>query len=109
MDRSAGRRGSRSGASPRNLLPASLRWPVVALPAACLAVAVSAAMVAISAHYFTDVVAGAAVGTGLVLAGALILDLVTSRVRQVRARPPVADGQPWQPTRAPNRLPGFRR
>jgi membrane-associated phospholipid phosphatase len=60
-------------------------------------------MVAIGAHYFTDVVAGAAVGTGLVLAGALILDLMTSQVRRARARRPVADGQPRQPARTPDR------
>src|SRR5947209_12663048 len=39
MNRSTGRRGSRPGAVPRDLLPASLRWPAVALLAACLAVA----------------------------------------------------------------------
>jgi membrane-associated phospholipid phosphatase len=50
-----------------------------------LAAAVSAAMVAIGAHYFTDAVAGAAVGTGLVLACTLTLDLVNSRVRAARA------------------------
>ena len=45
-----------------------------------LAAAVSAAMVAIGAHRFTDIAAGAAVGAGLVLACTLILDLVISRL-----------------------------
>jgi membrane-associated phospholipid phosphatase len=61
--------------------PPRLRVPRVArllllLIALALATAVAAAMVAIGAHTFTDAVAGAAVGCGVVLAGALILDLV---------------------------------
>lgn len=76
---------------------------LLVLAALAVAAAVSAAMVAIGAHYFTDVVAGAAIGTGLVLAAALILDLVTTRVRRARARRPVADGQPRQPARTPDR------
>jgi membrane-associated phospholipid phosphatase len=42
-----------------------------------LAAAVAAAMVASGAHRFTDAVAGAAVGTGVVLACTLALDLIT--------------------------------
>ncbi len=68
-------------ASPRHRLPRRLRL-VLALMALLLATAVAAAMVAITAHTFTDVVAGAAVGTGVVLACALALDLVTSRARR---------------------------
>jgi membrane-associated phospholipid phosphatase len=44
-----------------------------------------ALMVAIGAHTFTDAVAGAAVGTGVVLACALTLDLVTTRARRAPA------------------------
>ena len=47
------------------------------LAALMLAAAVSAAMVATGAHHFTDAAAGAAIGTGLVLACMLILELVT--------------------------------
>ena len=53
-----------------------------------LATAVAAAMVAIQAHSLTDIVAGAAVGTGFVLACALILDLVASRARRGPAERP---------------------
>jgi undecaprenyl-diphosphatase len=87
---------------PGRLVRGAVRALLV-LAALAVAAAVSAAMVAIGAHYFTDVVAGAAVGTGLVLAGALILDLMTSQVRRARARRPVADGQPRQPARTPDR------
>jgi membrane-associated phospholipid phosphatase len=58
---------------------------LLVLAALVLAAAVAAAMVAISAHNFTDVVAGAAVGTGVVLACALTLDLVTTRARRAPA------------------------
>jgi membrane-associated phospholipid phosphatase len=54
-------------------VPAALRVLLV-LIALLLALAVGAAMIAIGAHVFTDVVAGAAVGTGVVLACAFILD-----------------------------------
>jgi membrane-associated phospholipid phosphatase len=47
---------------------------VLASLALLAATAVAIGMVARGAHYFTDVVAGAAVGTGMVLACALILD-----------------------------------
>jgi membrane-associated phospholipid phosphatase len=70
---------------PRCHVPGAVRLLLV-LAALILAAAVSAAMVAIRAHRFTDAAAGAAVGTGLVLACALTLDLVISRAR--RARPP---------------------
>ena len=58
----------------RHRVPGALRLLLV-LMALLLAAAVSAAMIAIRAHTLTDVLAGAAVGTGFVLAGALILDL----------------------------------
>jgi membrane-associated phospholipid phosphatase len=62
------------------------------LLALVLAVAVSAAMVGIGAHKFTDVVAGAAVGTSVVLACALVLDPVTSRARRALAARSAPDG-----------------
>ena len=54
---------------------------LLALAALLAATAVGAAMVAEAAHYFTDVVGGAAVGTGVVLACALMLDALTTRLR----------------------------
>jgi undecaprenyl-diphosphatase len=51
----------------------SLTTEVIAF---AVAAAVAAAMIALGFHYFTDAVAGAAVGTGTVLAIALVLDLL---------------------------------
>jgi len=66
---------------PRRHVPGAVRLLLV-LAALMLAAAVAAAMVAIGAHRFTDAAAGAAVGTGIVLACALSLDLVITRARQ---------------------------
>jgi membrane-associated phospholipid phosphatase len=52
---------------------------ILVLMALLLAAAVAGAMVVIGAHYFTDALAGAAVGIGVVLACALTLDLVAAR------------------------------
>ena len=71
----------------RHRVPGALRLLLV-LMALVLATAVAAAMVAIQAHTLTDIVAGAAVGTGFVLACALILDLVASRARRGPAERP---------------------
>jgi len=49
---------------------------VAAAAAFAVASAVAAAMIALGFHYFTDAVAGAAVGVGMVLAAALALDLL---------------------------------
>ena len=65
-------------------MPAALRLLLV-LVALLLAAAVAAAMIAIGAHTFTDAVGGAAVGTGVVLACALALDLAIRRVRRSSA------------------------
>jgi membrane-associated phospholipid phosphatase len=67
-------------APPRGRVPGAVRV-LLALPAVLLAAGVAAAMVGIGAHHFTDAVGGAAVGTGVVLACALILDQVTARIR----------------------------
>ena len=58
---------------PGHRLPGAVRLVLASL-ALLAATAVAIGMVARGAHYFTDVVAGAAVGTGMVLACALILD-----------------------------------
>jgi len=52
---------------------------LLALAALLAASAVAVATVAQAAHYFTDVVGGAAVGTGVVLACALTLDALATR------------------------------
>ena len=65
-------------------LPGALRLLLVLL-ALLLAAAVAAAMIAIGAHTFTDAVAGAAVGTGVVLACALTLDLAVRRAHRAPA------------------------
>jgi membrane-associated phospholipid phosphatase len=76
---------------PRRRAPAVVRLLLV-LGAALLAAAVAAAMVAIGAHSFTDIVAGTAVGIGVVLACALTLDLVTGRARRAPAARSVPGG-----------------
>jgi membrane-associated phospholipid phosphatase len=58
---------------PGHRVPAAVRLLLACL-ALLVATTVSLAMVARGAHYITDVVAGAGVGTGVVLACALILD-----------------------------------
>lgn len=89
--------------------PPGRRVPVVVrlllvLAALILAAAVAAAMVAIGAHDFTDAVGGAAVGTGLVLACSLTLDLVISRARGIRAPRCLPRGDQRRAVRAPNPL-----
>jgi undecaprenyl-diphosphatase len=59
---------------PRPRLPRAVRLLLVA-GAVLVAVAVPVAMVALGFHYFTDIVAGAAVGIGTVLLVALLIDL----------------------------------
>lgn len=60
-----------SPARPR--LPGAVRLLLV-LGAAVVAAAVATAMVALGHHYFTDAVAGTAVGVGMVLLTALLID-----------------------------------
>ena len=73
---------------PGRRVPGVVRLLLVII-AVLLAAAVAAAMVAIGAHTFTDAVGGAAVGTGVVMACALALDLV-AEVRAVDAGRPGA-------------------
>jgi membrane-associated phospholipid phosphatase len=56
-------------------LPATLRVSLVFLGSA-LAIAVAVALIALGKHYFTDTIAGAAVGLSAVLLTALVLDRV---------------------------------
>jgi undecaprenyl-diphosphatase len=56
-------------------VPSAVRL-AAAVIAFVVAAAVAATMIALGFHYFTDAVAGAAVGTGAVLATALLIDLV---------------------------------
>jgi membrane-associated phospholipid phosphatase len=65
----------------RPRLRTTVRWRLL-LVAFLIASAVGVALVAVGAHYFTDTVAGAAVGTGTVLAIALMLDKLAEH-RQV--------------------------
>ena len=76
---------------PRRQLPGTVRLLLVVM-ALLLAAAVAAAMVATGAHNFTDAVGGAAVGTAVVLACALTLDLATSRRPREPAGPPLPGG-----------------
>ena len=66
----------------------------VRLAAAVIAFAVAstvaAAMIALGFHYFTDAVAGAAVGSGTVLATALVIDLLMLAWRRSGEPPPAA-------------------
>jgi len=76
------------------LLAGAPRVPrAVRLAAAVIAFAVAsvaaAAMIALGFHYLTDAVAGAAVGTGTVLATALVIDLVMLAWRRSREPPPI--------------------
>jgi membrane-associated phospholipid phosphatase len=55
-----------------------------------VAAGVAATMIAVGLHYFTDAVAGAAVGIGTVLATALLLDLAVQAWRRSGRQPPPA-------------------
>ncbi len=84
------------------------RWPagarVLTVLAALLgATAVALAMVALNAHYVTDAIGGAAVGTGMALACALILDRLTRRrltPRRLVARRRLPGAPPDPPDRS---------
>jgi membrane-associated phospholipid phosphatase len=78
--------------------PRTVRWRVLSrlIPAvACLlGLGVATAVIALRYHYFTDTLAGAAVGIGTVCALALILDLPLVR-RALGAREPTASRRGW--------------
>jgi membrane-associated phospholipid phosphatase len=60
---------------------------VLAITAFLIAAAVAVGVVGAGMHYFTDTIAGAAVGTGTVLLTALILDALSQRWRRRHDRP----------------------
>jgi membrane-associated phospholipid phosphatase len=76
---------------------------LLALAAVLLAAAVAVGVVATGEHRFTDVVGGAAVGTGVVLACALTLDWLGRRRRPGPAAPPApgARSAAARPARSP--------
>src|SRR5215831_342668 len=79
-------------------VPRAVRLAIAAT-AFAVAAGVAAAMIALGFHYFTDAVAGAAVGTGTVLATALVIDLLML-ARRRSAEPPraaTATGRPPRP------------
>ena len=80
---------------PRPRLPRAVRLLLVA-GAMLVAAAVPVAMVALGFHYFTDIVAGTAVGIGTVLLVALLIDLARPAAR-------VPDGTPAEDTRSADR------
>ena len=71
---------------PRPRLPRAVRLLLVA-GATLVAVAVPVAMVALGDHYFTDIVAGTAVGIGTVLLTALLIDLARPATRAPHGTP----------------------
>ena len=71
----------------RPRLPAAARM-LLALTALLAAGAVAVALVGLHAHYFTDTVGGAAVGTAVVLMIALILDRLGGQMTPTGNRPP---------------------
>ena len=82
------------------------RWPAAARVLAVLAAllgasAVALAMVAMDAHYITDAIGGAAFGTGVTLACALILDRLVARRPPPAGPPDQPRSQPGQPRLAP--------
>jgi membrane-associated phospholipid phosphatase len=65
---------------PRRRVPGAVR-ALLAFMALAVATAVAVAMVAIGAHTLSEALTGATVGTGVALAWALTLDLITGRMR----------------------------
>lgn len=72
-------------------LPRAVRLAAVVIAFATASV-VATAMIALGFHYFTDAVAGAAVGIGTVLAAALLIDLAVQAWRRPGQRPAPAAG-----------------
>jgi undecaprenyl-diphosphatase len=73
-------------APPRPVMARALRVLIVAV-AYLAAVAVVVGVIAVRFHYFTDTVAGAAVGTGAVCGLALVLDLIPALRPSQPSRP----------------------
>ena len=81
----------------RPRLPGALRL-LLGLGAVLLAAAVGTAMVGLGYHYFTDIVAGAVVGIGMVLLTALVIDWAAAHSPPAR-RPPRNPGDAPVPSR----------
>jgi membrane-associated phospholipid phosphatase len=81
---------------PATKAPASMRI-VLALVSLGFGVMVALGLVAARFHYFTDTIAGAAVGIGVTLATALALDVVIARLSRGQAVAAV----PAEPVRSP--------
>jgi undecaprenyl-diphosphatase len=91
--------------------PARPRLPGVArlllvLGAAIVAAAVSIAMVALGHHYFTDAVAGTAVGVGMVLLTALLIDRAAGSPRALSSLRRASDSPVTTAPDVSIRLPG---
>lgn len=81
---------------PQQARTQAVRVAVVA--AACLiTVVVVIGLIGLRYHYFTDTVAGAAVGVGTVLGLALLLDLAADAVRRPSSGPPRSTGSAREP------------
>lgn len=84
---------------PQDARTRAVRAAVVA--AACLlTVMVVIGVIGLRWHYFTDTVAGAAVGTGTVLGLALLLDLAADAFNRRSTRPPRSTAFPQEPDSA---------
>jgi membrane-associated phospholipid phosphatase len=73
---------------------------LAAVCAVLAAASVAVALIGLGAHYFTDTVGGAAVGTAVVLATALMLDRAGLPERLLRPRRPASAGGPHPAARA---------
>ncbi len=74
--------------APHLRVPPRLR-AVLAVAGLLVAIAVPVAMIGLHHHYFTDTVGGAAVGTGVTLLTALVLDAIAGwRARKAPRNPP---------------------
>jgi membrane-associated phospholipid phosphatase len=92
---------------PQQARTRAVRVAVVAT--ACLiSVIVVIGLIGLRYHYFTDTVAGAAVGVGTVLGLALLLDLVADAISRPSACPPRSTGSSEEPAAAshPSVTPG---
>lgn len=85
---------------PRPLLAPAARLSL-ALAALLAAAAVSAAVVGLGFHYFTDTVGGAAVGIATVLLTALVLDMIGAPRRREAPGDPLAEENKSRPGVAP--------
>jgi membrane-associated phospholipid phosphatase len=80
-------------------LPRAVRLAAVVI-AFAIASVVAGAMIALGFHYFTDAIAGAAVGAGTVLATALVIDLAVQAWRRSGRPPPPAVSKEDRPGEA---------